>query len=364
MSDTTAPTVSSVEAATTEMRPGLEIDVARLHAYLEAHVAGFAGPLTVRQFKGGQSNPTYLLTTPARRYVLRRKPPGQLLASAHAVDREYKVISALGRHTDVPVPQTYALCTDDAVIGTWFYVMEHVAGRIFWDPSFPDVAIEGRRAHALALCDALARLHRVRPEAAGLGDYGKATGYLSRQIARFSKQYAEDTAGGRIESMERVIEWLPQNMPAVEPPAAVVHGDYRADNAVFHPTEPRVVAILDWELSSLGDPLADFAYHLMSYRLPSLSIPMLGDRDPVALGLPTEQEYLAHYQQVAGCTIEPRDLEFYLAFSMFRLAGIFHGIRSRVVRGTAVNARAREYATFADTIADVAWRQAQRAAEL
>jgi len=360
MSATT--TVANIEAATSEMRPGLEIDTGRLGEYLGTHVAGYAGPLSIRQFKGGQSNPTYLLSTPSRRYVLRRKPPGQLLASAHAVDREYKVITALGRHTDVPVPKTYALCTDEAVIGTWFYVMDHVEGRIFWDPSFPDVPHAQRRAHALALCDALARLHRVRPEAAELGDYGKATGYLSRQIGRFSKQYLEDTAGGRIVAMERVIEWLPQNMPAVEPPAAVVHGDYRADNAVMHPTEPRVVAILDWELSSLGDPLADFAYHLMAYRLPSLSIPMLGDRDPAALGLPTEQEYVAHYEQVTGFKLDPRDLEFYLAFGMFRLAGIFHGIRSRVVRGTAVNARAREYATFTDSIAGLAWRQAQRAA--
>jgi aminoglycoside phosphotransferase (APT) family kinase protein len=363
MSVATTSTVSSIEASTTEMRPGLEIDGARLNAYLEGHVEGFAGPLTIRQFKGGQSNPTYLLATPTRRYVLRRKPPGQLLASAHAVDREYKVISALGRHTDVPVPRTYALCTDESVIGTWFYVMDHVDGRIFWDPSFPDVEPALRRAHSLALCDAMARLHRVRPEAASLADYGKPTGYLSRQIARFSKQYFEDTAGGQVDAMERVIEWLPQNMPAVEPPAAVVHGDYRADNAVFHPTEPRVLAILDWELSALGDPLADFAYHLMAYRLPSLSIPMLGDRDPSALGLPSEQEYVAHYERVTGFRLDPRDLEFYLAFGMFRLAGIFHGIRSRVVRGTAVNARALEYATFTDSIADLAWRQAQRAAE-
>jgi aminoglycoside phosphotransferase (APT) family kinase protein len=354
-------TVSTIEAATTEMRPGLEIDAARLQSYLEAQVPGFAGPLTIRQFRGGQSNPTYLLSTPARRYVLRRKPPGQLLASAHAVDREYKVITALGQHTDVPVPRTYALCTDETVIGTWFYVMDHVDGRIFWDPSFPDVPLEQRRAHSLALCDALARLHRVRPDAANLADYGKPTGYLARQIARFARQYTEDTAGGRVDAMERVIDWLPRNMPSHEPPAAVVHGDYRADNAVFHPSEPRVVAILDWELSALGDPLADFAYHLMAYRLPSLSIPMLGDQDPVALGLPTEQEYVAHYEQVTGFKLDPRDLEFYLAFGMFRLAGIFHGIRSRVVRGTAVNARAREYATFTDSIADLAWRQAQRA---
>jgi aminoglycoside phosphotransferase (APT) family kinase protein len=259
------------------------------------------------------------------------------------------------------VPRTYALCADDAVIGTWFYVMEHVDGRIFWDPSFPDVPLPQRRAHALALCDALARLHRVRPEAAGLADYGKAQGYVARQIARFAKQYQEDTAGGRVPAMERLIDWLPRNAPAQEPPAAVVHGDYRADNVVFHPTEPRVVAILDWELSSLGDPLADFAYHLMAYRMPSLTVPMLGDRDPVALGLPDEAGYLRHYEQVTGFDVDRRELEFYLAFGMFRLAGIFHGIRSRVVRGTAVSARAREYAGFTDAIADLAWAQAQRA---
>ena len=360
----TAPLPPGIEAATTPMRAGLEIDPTRLEPYLAERVAGFAGPLTIRQFKGGQSNPTYLLLTPARNYVLRRKPPGQLLASAHAVDREFKVISALGRHTDVPVPRTHLLCTDETVIGTWFYVMDHVEGRIYWDPSFPDVPREQRRAHAFALCDGLARLHRVRPEAAGLDDYGKPTGYVARQIARFSKQYAEDTAGGRVASMERVIEWLPKNVPQYEPPAAVVHGDYRADNAIFHPTEPRVIAILDWELSSLGNPLADFAYHLMVYRLPSLSIPMLGGRDTAELGLPTEDEYRAHYEQVTGFRIEPRDLEFYLAFGMFRLAGIFHGIRSRVVRGTAVSAEARRYAGFTDAICDLAWAQAQRAAGL
>ena len=249
-------------------------------------------------------------------------------------------------------------------IGTWFYVMDHVDGRIYWDPTFPDVPLEQRRAHAFALCDGLARLHRVRPEAAGLADYGKPTGYLARQIARFSRQYTEDTAGGRVESMERLIDWLPQNVPQHEPAASVVHGDYRADNAIFHPTEARVVAILDWELSSLGDPLADFAYHLMVYRLPTMSIPMLGGRDAAELGLPTEQEYRAHYEQVTGFELDARDLEFYLAFGMFRLAGIFHGIRSRVVRGTAVSAEARRYAGFTDAVCDLAWAQAQRAGHL
>jgi len=356
----TAPTVGDAEAGTTPMRAGLEVDAAKLEGWLVEHVDGFSGPLQVRQFKGGQSNPTYLLTTPTRRYVLRRKPPGQLLASAHAVDREFRVIRALGLRTDVPVPKAHVLCTDDSVIGTWFYVMDHVDGRIYWDPSFPDVPIAQRREHAFALCDALARLHRVQPGTAGLGDYGKPTGYLARQIARFAKQYTEDTAAGRVEAMERVIEWLPKNMPAQEPPASIVHGDYRADNTIFHPTEPRVVAILDWELSALGNPLADFAYHLMMYRLPTMSIPMFGERDPVALGLPSEAEYVEHYRAVTGLDIDGRALEFYLAFGMFRLAGIFHGIRGRYRRGTAVSAEARRYVEFTDRICDLAWAQAQR----
>jgi aminoglycoside phosphotransferase (APT) family kinase protein len=357
----TAPNPVAAEAATTEMRPGLEIDVARLESFLGENIPSFHGPLRVRQFKGGQSNPTYLLITPAQCYVLRRKPPGQLLASAHAVDREYKVLRALGEHTIVPVPRTHVLCTDDSVIGTWFYVMDLVEGRIFWDPTLADIPHYERRAHAFAMCEALGQLHRVVPAEVGLGDYGKATGYLSRQIHRWSRQYSEDTAGGRIESMDKLIAWLPQHMPTHEPPAAVVHGDYRVDNVIFHPTEPRVVAILDWELSSLGDPLADFAYHLMTYRMPSTAIAGLAGRDIAALGLPTEREYIERYERVTGATIDPRDLEYYIAFCMFRLAGIFHGIRSRVVRGTAVSAQAQTYAGFTDQIADLAWAQARNA---
>jgi aminoglycoside phosphotransferase (APT) family kinase protein len=204
----------------------------------------------------------------------------------------------------------------------------------------------------------------VQPDAAGLSDYGKPTGYLARQIARFAKQYTEDTAAGGVESMERVIDWLPHNMPAREPPASIVHGDFRADNAIFDPTKPRVVAILDWELSALGNPLADFAYHLMMYRLPPMSIPMFGDRDPVALGLPSEAEYVAYYQSATGFEFDPRELEFYLAFGMFRLAGIFHGIRGRYRRGTAVSAEARRYIEFTDRICDLAWAQVQRVERL
>ncbi len=343
--------------STTEVRAGMEIDAGRLTAYLREHVAGFEGPLSVRQFRGGQSNPTYLLTTPRRRYVLRRKPPGTLLASAHAVDREFRVISALGG-SGVPVPQTFALCTAESVIGTWFYVMEYVEGRILWDPALESVERGQRRSHALALVGALADLHKLDPTAVGLADFGKPAAYMARQIARWSKQYLEDTAAGRIEAMDRLIEWLPRHLPAVEQRVAIVHGDYRVDNVVFHPREARVLAILDWELATLGDPLADFAYHLMLYRLPTISIPGLRGRDMPALGLPTEAEYVGHYCERAGRE-RIDELEFYLAFAMFRLAGIFHGIAGRVARGTAVSEKARDYARHVTTVANCAWRQAQ-----
>lgn len=347
------------EASTTEVRAGMGFDVARLEAWLAERIAGFGGPLTVRQFKGGQSNPTYLLRTPARSYVLRRKPPGRLLASAHAIDREYRVVSALGAHTPVPVARTYVLCTDEAVIGSWFYVMDFVDGRVLWDPTLPDVPREARRSHCDAALAALASLHRVDPVAVGLADYGRAGGYLPRQIARWTKQYREDEAAGRIEAMDRLIEWLPRHLPAAEQPAAVVHGDYRFDNLIFDATGPRVRAIIDWELSTLGDPLADFAYYLMTWRMPSLSLPGLAGRDLPALGLPTERECVTEYCRLTGREGVP-DLAFYIAFCMFRLAGIFHGIRGRVLRGTAVSARAREFAAHTDTMAALAWEQARR----
>lgn len=341
---------------TVEVRPGMALDILRLDEYLRANVAGYEGPLEVRQFKGGQSNPTYLLTTPAKPYVLRRKPPGQLLASAHAVDREYRVLSALGARTRVPVARTYALCRDESVIGTWFYVMEHVQGRIFWDPSLPEVSREARPAYFDSMNATLAGLHAVDPDAADLADYGRSSGYLARQVERWSQQYAQDDVAGRVPSLERLIEWLPRNIPAREAPAAIVHGDYRSDNLIFHPTEPRVVAILDWELSTLGDPLADFAYHLMTYRLPTLTTPTLAGRDLAALNIPSEREYVEAYCRRTGRADIP-NLDFYIAFCMFRLAGIFHGIRGRVVRGTAVSARAREYAQHVETVADLAWAQ-------
>jgi aminoglycoside phosphotransferase (APT) family kinase protein len=346
-------------AGTTPPRAGFELDSARLESYLREHVEGFRGPLELQQFSGGQSNPTYLIVTPERRYVLRRKPPGQLLTSAHAVDREYRVITALARHSDVPVARTFALCTDDSIIGTWFYVMEHVEGRIFWDAAFLDVPLAERRNYFGEMNAVIARLHQVDYIAAGLADFGRPSGYFARQIARWSKQYQEDTAAGRIEAMDRVIEWLSAHIPPGEE-ASIVHGDYRCDNLIFHRTEPRILAILDWELATIGHPLADFGYHLMIYRMPPTSVTGLAGRDLAALDIPSEAEYVEAYCRRTGREGIPH-LDFYIAFNFFRLAGIFHGIRGRVLRGTAVNARAREYAKRVESIAELAWQQAERA---
>lgn len=340
------------------VRPGMEIDPARLETYLAGQLPGFAGPIALHQFRGGQSNPTYLLTTPTRRYVLRRKPPGVLLASAHAVDREYRVLRALGQDGVVPVPDALVLCMDEAVIGTPFYVMGHVDGRILRDTALTAVPPADRRDHKLALAATLASLHGRDPVALGLADFGRPDGYLLRQIERWSRQYSADTAAPRVPAMEALIEWLPAHLPARLPAATIVHGDYRVDNVVFAPQSPCVIAVLDWELATLGDPFADLAYDLMLYRLPDLAIPGLGGRDPTSLGLPSEREYVAHYCACAECG-PIADLEFYLAFAMFRLAGIFHGIAGRVARGTAASERAREYASHLPRLADCAWRQAQ-----
>jgi aminoglycoside phosphotransferase (APT) family kinase protein len=340
-------------------RPGFEFDVARLESWLGEHLPGFRGPLRVSQFSGGQSNPTYLLEAPDRRYVLRRKPPGVLLPSAHAIDREFRLMRALGAGSDVPVATALALCEDPAVLGTAFYVMAHVDGRIFWNPALPELDAARRAPVFRAMVDALARLHAVQPADVGLADFGRPEGYIPRQVARWSKQYQGDLeAAGRVEAMERLIDWLPRNVPADEPAAAIVHGDFRIDNVMFHPEEPRVLAILDWELSTLGDPFADFAYHLMMYRMSIESIPGLAGCDLAALGLPGERDYVAWYCERRGIAEVP-NLDFYLAFCLFRLAGIFHGIRARVARGTAASAQARKYAAEVEKIAELGWRQAQ-----
>lgn len=336
-----------------------DFDVARLDAWLAAHVPGFTGPSIVTRFAGGQSNPTYLIAAGGERYVLRRKPSGVLLPSAHAVDREYRVIGALGATGEVAVPRALALCTDDAVIGTAFYVMSHVEGRVFWNPRFPDVPREQRRAYGEALTDAIARVHRVDWRAAGLADFGKPAQYLERQLSRWGRQYREDDAAGRIPAMDRLIDWLGANVPPGDD-AAVVHGDYRCDNVIFEAAAPRVAAILDWELATLGNPLADFTYYLMVYRLPSLAFPGLLGVDLAAEGLQTEAEAVGAYCRRTGREDIPA-LDYYMAFSMFRLAAIFHGIRGRVLRGTAASPRAQEYARHVETLADLAWAQVERA---
>lgn len=342
------------------VREGLGFDEAALDVWLRTNVEGYAGPLTVRQFNGGQSNPTYQLLTPARNYVLRRKPPGQLLKSAHAVDREYRVITAL-HAAGFPAPRTFGLCTDDAVIGTWFYVMDCVDGRIIWDNAFPDVSRADRPAHFDAMNATIAQLHNFDPESIGLGDFGKPGNYFERQIGRWSRQYLEDTDAGRVPSMDRLVEWLPANIPADDGRVSIVHGDYRCDNMIFDAHEPKVLAVLDWELSTLGHPLADFSYHLMMYRMPPVGTPGLVGHDLAALGIPSEDEYIAAYCARTGRPSGIADMDFYVAYNMFRLAAIIHGIRGRVVRGTAASAHARKTAEGVEILADHAWAQAVRA---
>ena len=346
----TAPSQAS-SAGTTAVREGHVFDDAALARWMEANVAGYSGPLTVEQFRGGQSNPTYKLITPRASYVLRRKPPGHILQGAHAVEREARVLSALA-DTGVPVPYVHGLCTDDAVIGTWFFVMDMVEGRNFWDATFPEVSRENRPRHFDAMNETIARLHKVDFNAVGLGDYGRSGNYFGRQIRRWSKQYLEDVEAGRDPDMDRLIEWLPANIPD-DDETAIVHGDFRCDNMIFHPTEPRVAAVLDWELSTLGHPLADFANHAMMYRMPPEIVAGLAGADLAALNIPSEAEYIAAYCARTDRVSIP-DYGFYIAFNFFRLAAIFHGIKGRVIRGTAASAHARERAKVFPRLARLA----------
>jgi aminoglycoside phosphotransferase (APT) family kinase protein len=328
-------------------------DEASLDRWMRANVAGYAGPLEVRQFKGGQSNPTYQLITPGKKYVLRRKPPGKLLPSAHAVDREYKVITALGT-TGFPVAKTYGLCTDDEVIGTWFYIMDMVEGRILWDQTLPQCEPAERRAIFMAKIKTLADLHNTDYEAIGLSDFGRPGNYMGRQVERWTKQYkASETQ--LIPEMERLIEWLPATLPAQER-TSVVHGDYRLDNMIFHPTEPRVTAVLDWELSTLGEPLADFTYLLMNWVNGTIStVP-----DLKAHGIPTVEETVDYYCSLTGRT-GLHDLDWFFSYNAFRLAGILQGIVGRVRDGTANSPHAAQQADRVTSLAQASWRFAQRA---
>ena len=340
---------------TKDVADALRFDVAALEKYLSTQIGDFAGPLTVRQFKGGQSNPTYLLETPARRYVLRRKPPGKLLPSAHAVDREFRVISAL-HGQGFPVARPYLLCEDAAIIGTAFYVMGHVDGRVIWEPDMPGATRAERAATYDAMNATLARLHAFDPAAVGLTDFGRGENYVARQVDRWSKQYrASETE--RIEEMENLIAWLPQHLPP-QGPVRPVHGDYRLDNVILDPAEPKVLAVLDWELSTLGDPLADFSYHLMQWHMPRSDIGAdtgsLVGCDLAALGIPSLPDYVDTY--VARTGLDPRPhLTFYLAYNFFRLAAIVQGIVGRVRDGTATSEHAAARVHMVRPLAEKAW---------
>lgn len=348
-------------------------DVAALQAWLEKNLEGFAGPLSVEAFKGGQSNPTYKLNTPARSYVMRAKPGpvAKLLPSAHAIEREYAVMRGL-YGTDVPVPRMHVLCEDESIIGRAFYVMEFMAGRVLWDQSLPDFDPAGRRAIYLEMNRVIAALHTVKFAERGLADYGKAGSYVERQIGRWGKQYRASADGAGplsqpIPEMEKLLEWLPANLPASakdDSLVSIVHGDYRLDNLMFHASEPRVIAVLDWELSTLGHPLADFAYHCMAWHIPPGAFRGIGGLDLAALGIPSEDEYIRLYCERTGLATPQAlkaDWNFYMAYNMFRIAAILQGIAKRVENGTAASAQAQKSAAGARPMAAMAWQFAQQA---
>ena len=342
-------------------------DTEALTRWMTSNVTGFEGPLTIEMFKGGQSNPTYKLITPQRAYVMRAKPGpvAKLLPSAHAVEREFRVMGAL-YGTGVPVAQMHALCEDESVIGRAFYIMECVEGRVMWDQSLPDMDKAQRGAIYDEMNRVMAALHTVKPKDIGLEGYGKPGNYFERQIGRWSKQYVASITQP-IEEMDRLMEWLPKNIPVMardESMVSVVHGDYRLDNLMFHPTEPRVLAVLDWELSTLGHPLADFSYHCMAWHIPPGAFRGIGGLDVVALGIPTEGEYIARYCERTGLAQPDQlkaDWNFYLAYNLFRLAAILQGIAKRVETGTASSAQAASSAAGARPLAQMAWRYANAA---
>jgi len=349
----------SAFTGTREVAERLRFDAGRLEAYLRLHVPGFSGPVVVSQFKGGQSNPTYLIETPLRRYVLRRKPPGKLLPSAHAVDREFRVISALHAQ-GFPVAEPVLYCADDSVVGTPFFVMGHVDGRVFWEPQMPASNPAERAKVYEAMNATLARLHSFDPAAIGLGDYGRGENYVSRQVERWSKQYRASQTEP-VDDMERLIAWLPAHLPPAQPPR-LVHGDYRLDNIILARDEPAIDAVLDWELSTLGDPLADFTYHLMQWHMPpsDAGTGSLIGFDLAALGIPPLDAYVDAY--VARTGLDPRPhLPVYFAYNFFRLAAILQGIVGRVRDGTATSAFAAAKAEMVRPLAAKAREIARQA---
>ncbi len=350
----------SAFTGTSEVAERLRFDVDRLEAYLREHVAGFSAPIMVSQFKGGQSNPTYLVETPLRRYALRRKPPGKLLPSAHAVDREYRVISALYKQ-NFPVAEPILYCADESIAGTAFFLMAYVGGRVFWEPQMPGADPAERASVYDAMNATLARLHTFEPAAIGLADYGRGENYVARQVERWSKQYRASQTQ-TIGEMDELIAWLPAHLP---PPqhARLVHGDYRLDNIILAPDAPAIAAVLDWELSTLGDPLADFSYHLMQWHMPPSDAgtgSLLG-LDLDSLGIPSLETYVDTYAARTGLDPRPH-LAVYFAYNFFRLAAIMQGIAGRVRDGTATSAFAAAKADLVRPLAAKAWEFAQQAA--
>lgn len=336
---------------TTPVREGYGFDEEALARWMRRHVEGFSGPLAVEQFKGGQSNPTYKLLTPAACYVLRRKPTGVTLPGAHDIEREARILAALHK-VKFPVAAVYCVCTDETVIGTRFFIMQMIEGRIFWDATLPHMRREERPAYYDAMNRTIATLHNIDYASIGLSDFGKPSNYISRQIARWSKQYLQDLEAGRDANMDRVVEWLPAHVPDSDE-SSIAHGDLRCDNLIFHPSEPIVLAVLDWELSTIGHPLADFAYHALMYRMPPQIVAGLRGADLSALNIPSEARYKAAYCEQTGRNSIP-DYDFYVTFNFFRLAAIFHGIKGRVLRGTAASVQAAERAQSFPVLARLA----------
>ena len=341
------------------MSQSVGFDAMLLGNYLSEHIDGLRCPLEIERFSGGQSNPTYCITDAhARKYVLRKKPAGQLLPSAHAIEREYRVMTALASSA-VPVPRTHCLCTDTSIIGTPFFIMSHIAGRILWDPALPGMPNDERAATYDEMNRVIAALHGVDHLAIGLGDFGKTGKFLERQIARWTQQY-QASATEPILAMDRLGSWLRDHIPPSDQ-TTIFHGDLRLDNMIFHPTEPRILAVLDWELSTLGHPLADLAYHALPWRLTAEEFRGMRGKDYAALGIPTEEEYLQAYcDRVGRPRLISNEWDFYSAYSMFRLAAILQGILKRSLDGIASASDARETGEKARAIAEVAWNQVSK----